>query len=148
MQINIYTDGACKGNPGHGSWAFIVYIDGQKKESFGDYDPNTTNNKMELTAILQALQYIFHNNLNEGSTITIFSDSKYCLNSINMWMDGWARKNWKDVKNPELMKAIYDLKNKLPGISYQYIEAHSGKAGNEDVDALCNEIIKRQHKLS
>lgn len=141
--IEIYTDGACRSNnrPGRqlGSWAVIILKNNETKDSFGGYEKLTTNNQMELTAILQALQYIEHNNLNDE--ITIYSDSAYCINSINLWMDGWNKRNWTNVKNVELLKPIFLLKNKLNNVKYNHIRGHNGNHGNELADKLCNSIL-------
>jgi ribonuclease HI len=94
---------------------------------------------MELMAILNALQYVEHNNIKDE--VIIYSDSAYCINAINMWMDGWNKRNWKNVKNLEILKLIYILKNKLNNIKYIHIRGHSGNYGNELADKLCNSIL-------
>lgn len=141
--IEIYTDGACRSNnrPGKqpGSWAVIVLKNNETKESFGGYEKLTTNNQMELMAILHALQYVDHNNIDDE--VTIYSDSMYCINSVNLWMDGWSKRNWKNVKNIELLKPIFLLRNKLKNIKYCHVRGHTGNRGNELVDQLCNSIL-------
>lgn len=141
--IEIYTDGACRSNnrPGKqpGSWAVVILKNNEIKDSFGGYEKLTTNNQMELTAILQALQYIDRNKLNDE--IVIYSDSMYCINAINLWIDGWSKRNWKNVKNIELLKPIFLLKNKLNNIKYSHIRGHTGNYGNELADKLCNSVL-------
>jgi ribonuclease HI len=139
MTIEIYTDGSCKGNPGKGSWAMIVFQDKKIIDQFGDFDPSTTNNKMELTAILQALQYIKHKNIKDD--VIIHSDSEYSVKSINLWIDGWIKRHWKNVKNTEILKPISVLKNELQNVKYVHVRGHNGDYGNELVDKLCNDII-------
>lgn len=143
MTIEIYTDGSCKGNPGKGSWGVIIFQDKKIIDQFGDFDSSTTNNKMELTAILQALQYVKHKNITDD--VTLFSDSEYSIKSINLWMDGWKKRFWKNVKNTEILKPISVLKDELPNIKYVHVRGHSGDYGNELVDKLCNDIIDK-HK--
>jgi ribonuclease HI len=143
MTIEIYTDGACRlnnlvGNQ-PGSWAVNILKNNKLTDSFGGYEKSTTNNQMELMAILNALQYVEHNNIKDE--VIIYSDSAYCINAINMWMDGWNKRNWKNVKNLEILKLIYILKNKLNNIKYIHIRGHSGNYGNELADKLCNSIL-------
>jgi ribonuclease HI len=144
MKIEIYTDGACRGNGATnalGAWAYIVYIDGVKKDTIGRTEKGTTNNKMELTSILQAMQYIQHNNLYERNQITIYSDSQYSINSVTLWANGWKKKNWKGVKNTEIIIPIYELYTQMPNIKFQHVRGHSGNSGNEEVDRLCNLLM-------
>ena len=102
-----YTDGACKGNPGPGGWAFVE-LDNIGKDlvgfNYADNIPNTTNNRMELTAILAVCEVIGQSILYEkGMTYIIYSDSAYCVNLINSWMWSWARNNWRTTKNEEIL---------------------------------------------
>ena len=106
--VIIYTDGACKGNPGVGGWGAILEYKDKNKKIYG-YDENTTNNRMELTAAIRALDV-----LKEKSKVIIYTDSKYVLNGITIWIDGWKKNNWKnsnkkEVKNIDLWKLIDKL---------------------------------------
>lgn len=139
--IVIYTDGSCLGNPGPGGWAFIVI---QKQiKSFQGNDKETTNNKMELTAVKEALIYV---KSKKKKNCVIYSDSKYLIDGITKWMEGWKKRNWYNVKNPELWKEI-DLLNSKLNVSYEWVKAHNGDKYNEMVDQLARsqaELIKSQ----
>lgn len=144
MKINIYTDGACRGNQfreNFGAWAYLIdynnkaYMTGQSS-----IIQNTTNNIMELTAVIKALEYL--TNITDPKTkITVYSDSTYIVMGINVWYKGWIKKNWKDVKNVELWKRLLELQNNFYNITFQHIPGHSGNTGNEYVDKLCNEVM-------
>ena len=128
--ITIYTDGACSKNPGgFGGWG--VYIqEGEEKIFLSGGSPCTTNNKMEMLAVIEALKYY-----KTESDITIYSDSIYVVKGITEWMDGWKKKNWKNVKNLELWKEIDSL-NKFHSVTWSHVKAHSGIEGNEIADKL------------
>ena len=134
--INIYADGGCRGNPGPGGWGVTLSYKGQHKELYGG-DPQTTNNRMELMAAIQALEA-----LTKPCTVKLHSDSSYVLKGITEWMPNWKKKNWKTaanqpVKNVELWQRL-DSAIGHHQITWQWVKGHSGDAGNERADALAN----------
>ena len=143
--ISIYTDGACKGNPGEGGWgAFIEYSD-EKVKLYG-YEKDTTNNRMEIIAAIEALRFI-----KVQSDIIIYTDSKYLMNGINTWIHGWKKNNWKtssnkDVKNIDLWKIIDEL-NSNHSIEWVWVKGHSGNPGNEMADELANFAITSKGEI-
>ncbi|MDC3119398.1 ribonuclease HI [Candidatus Pelagibacter sp.] len=135
--IKIYTDGSCLTNPGDGGWAAIINIDGEIKKISGN-EKNTTNNRMELMAPINALKYI-----NSKDPIEIFTDSKYVKNGITDWINTWVLNNWKtsnkeDVKNKDLWIELYKLNQSL-NVKWNWIKAHAGDTLNEEVDILAKE---------
>ncbi len=134
--LNIYTDGACKGNPGIGGWGAILEYGRTKKEIKG-YSINTTNNIMELTAVIKALEC-----LNRKCKIVITTDSNYVKNGITDWIKSWKNNGWKTakkspVKNKELWVELDQLVQKH-NISWNWVKGHSGDPGNERADELAN----------
>ena len=135
--IKIYTDGSCLTNPGDGGWAAIINIDGEIKKISGN-EKNTTNNRMELMAPINALKYI-----NSEGQIEIFTDSKYVKNGISEWINTWVLNNWKtskkeDVKNKDLWIELYKLNQSL-NVKWNWVKAHAGDTLNEEVDMLARE---------
>ena len=135
--IKIYTDGSCLTNPGDGGWAAIINIDGEIKKISGN-EKNTTNNRMELMAPINALKYIY-----SKDPIEIFTDSKYVKNGITEWINTWVLNNWKtsnkrDVKNKDLWIELYKLNQSL-NVKWNWIKAHAGDTLNEEVDILAKE---------
>ncbi len=126
--IEIYTDGACKGNPGKGAWAAIIIQEGNKTRLSGSLE-NTTNNQMELTAVIRALE-----TLEPGQTATVFSDSQYVINSIT--------RNWKRNLNLELWRRL-DLITKDLTLTWKWVKGHSGHPLNEEADQLANEEVEK-----
>ena len=127
--LYIWTDGSCLRNPGPGGWAAILrYKDVEKAISGGN--PDTTNNQMELTAVIKALQL-----LKKTSNIDITTDSQYVINGITKWIYGWKKKNWKNVKNIELWKEL-DTEVAKHTIKWNWIKGHTGHAENEKCDDL------------
>ncbi len=134
--VQIYTDGACRGNPGIGGWGASLNYNGKRKEIYGG-EPETTNNRMEMTAVIEALKA-----LKEPSDLTINSDSKYVLNGINEWLPNWKKRNWKTasrkpVKNVDLWQAL-DALTQAHTIEWVWVKGHSGNLGNERADELAN----------
>ena len=146
MKLKIYTDGACSGNPGKGGWAAIILI-GKNQSSISGSENNTTNNRMEITAAINAIK-----SLKIKSNVVIHTDSKYLMNGINDWINNWKNNNWKtstkkDVKNVDLWKAIDDLSSEHT-IKWNWVKGHSGNPGNEMADDLANlAILKKSEKL-
>ena len=132
--IEIYTDGSCLQNPGNGGWAAIINYEGNIKKISGS-EKNTTNNRMELLAPINALKQVERN-----KEIQIYTDSQYVKLGITEWINTWVKNNWQtskkeDVKNKDLWIELYDLNNSL-NIKWIWIKAHSGNALNEEVDLL------------
>ena len=135
--IKIYTDGSCLSNPGNGGWAAIININGEIKKISGK-EKNTTNNRMELIAPINALK-----NMSPTDPIEIFTDSKYVKNGITEWINTWVLNNWKtskkeDVKNKDLWVELYKLNDSL-NIKWSWVKAHAGDTLNEEVDMLAKE---------
>jgi len=135
-KIEIYTDGACRGNPGPGGWG-VLMISGTHSKSMHGGTPDTTNNRMELTAAIKAL-----NTLKKSSKVTLFTDSKYVMDGINkyikVWKDkGWKKSNNKKVKNKDLWQAL-DQATSNHDISWEWVRGHTGDPGNEEADRLAN----------
>ena len=139
--ITIYTDGACSGNPGVGGWG-VVIIDDNKNETFlNGGDNHTTNNKMELTAAIQALK-TFENK----SKITLITDSKYVKDGIQYWIENWKKNGWKTaakkpVKNKELWIELDELIVRH-NITWEWVKGHSGNTHNEKADYLARRYIE------
>ena len=132
--IKIYTDGSCLSNPGNGGWAAIIKMNGEIKKISGN-EKNTTNNRMELMAPINALK-----NINSKDPIEIFTDSKYVKNGITGWINTWVLNNWKtskkgDVKNKDLWIELYKLNQSL-NVKWNWVKAHAGDTLNEEVDML------------
>jgi len=140
MAIEIYTDGACSGNPGIGGWGvWLRYKDHDKKLKGAEL--NTTNNKMELTASIRALQTLKSNNI----TVDLYTDSKYVIQGINEWIDAWKKKDWKTtnkkpVKNVDLWKQLDTLNQKF-SVNWYWVKGHSDDPGNDMADRLANEAM-------
>ena len=132
--IKIYTDGSCLKNPGNGGWAAIICTDNEVKKISGS-EKDTTNNRMELMATINALKEV-----NSEDLIEIYTDSKYVKNGITDWIHNWIKNNWKtsnkeDVKNKDLWVQLHDLNNSSK-IKWNWIKAHAGNPLNEEVDLL------------
>jgi ribonuclease HI len=131
--LEIYTDGACSGNPGPGGWgAVMLYGKYEKRISGGEKD--TTNNKMELFAAIQGLKSVTRNDIK----IKVYTDSTYVLKGITEWISGWKKKNFKDVKNVELWKELDAISSKF-SIEWNWVKAHNGNKYNEIADTLARE---------
>ena len=138
-QVIIYTDGACRGNPGPGGWGALVRFDSVEKEIFGG-QANTTNNQMELSAAIEGLSI-----LTEPCNVELFTDSKYVMDGITQWIQNWKKNNWrtaakKDVKNKELWQKLDKLIAQHQ-VQWRWVKGHSGDAGNEAADLLANKGI-------
>ena len=139
--IDVYTDGACFGNPGPGGWAFIYYFDNLRYEISGGCK-NTTNNRMELFAVIKALE-----NTYRFEKIRIFSDSKYVVDGATKWIIKWRKNNWHNSKKLQIKN--FDLWSRIDAllinknISWKWVKAHAGNPLNEEVDILAkNEAAK------
>lgn len=139
MRVEIYTDGACRGNPGPGGWAALLSHAGREKELSGA-EPLTTNNRMELTAVIRALE-----TLKRPVEARLFTDSEYVRRGITEWLPRWKARGWrtadrKPVKNQDLWMAL-DALAAVHRIEWRWVPGHAGVPGNERVDALANRAI-------
>lgn len=138
-EVEIYTDGACRGNPGPGGWGVWLKYAELEKELFGG-EQETTNNRMELMAAIQALEV-----LNQSCAIKLHSDSKYVLQGITEWMENWKKRGWKTaakkpVKNEDLWRRL-DIAMQRHDVNWTWVKGHSGNVGNEKADQLANRGI-------
>ncbi len=134
--IEIYTDGACRGNPGKGGWGALLIAGKHRKEMHGG-ENDSTNNRMELTAAIEAL-----NALKKRSRVVLHTDSKYVMDGINEWMPNWKKRGWKTaakkpVKNKDLWQAL-DEAAARHDIDWRWVKGHDGNPGNERADELAN----------
>lgn len=151
MKYYIYTDGACQPNPGEGGWAFILFSETHPKSRIikSGYEQKTTNNRMEITAVLEGLKY-FNGLKEESDSALLFSDSKYLVNGITLWMDGWARNGWrkkdkKPVMNDDLWREIHNLMKNME-VDCKHVKGHSGHQENEECDVLAVKEIAEHQK--
>ena len=138
-KVIIYTDGACRGNPGPGGWGALIQFDSAEKEIFGG-QAKTTNNQMELIAAIEGLL-----TLKESCKVDLFTDSKYVMDGMNQWIQNWKKNNWrtaakKDVKNKELWQKLDELTS-FHQVQWYWVKGHSGDIGNETADLLANKGI-------
>ena len=136
-KINIYTDGACKGNPGPGGWGVYIKFNNEEKDLYGG-NPETTNNQMEMQAALEALKYL----KDEDEAIKLYTDSNYLRQGITDWIHKWKLNNWrtaakKPVANRDLWIEISDLNEKM-NVEWNWVKGHAGDPGNERADQLAN----------
>lgn len=134
--VEIFTDGACKGNPGTGGWGALLRFGGQEKELFGG-EANTTNNRMELLAVIRALE-----SLNRRCRVQVHTDSQYVQKGISEWIHGWKRRGWKTadnspVKNADLWRQLDALASQHE-VEWRWVRGHAGHVENERADALAN----------
>jgi ribonuclease HI len=148
-ELVIYTDGGCSGNPGPGGWAYALAPEGREDAVTGSgHDRYTTNNKMELTAVIEALTYAA--SLGQGAVLPvhIHTDSQYVKNGITTWIFGWMRNGWqtsakKPVKNRELWIELKRVSDTLP-VQWHWVKGHSGVALNE----LCDALVREQTQIA
>lgn len=140
-KTGVFTDGSCEGNPGPGGWGFVWVEDDRIRAEDSGHDPATTNNRMELTALIHAYRA-----LPEDARVTIYSDSEICVKTVNEWAAGWERNGWKrktgPIKNLELVQELYALARRHPHVALRWIRAHDGSRWNEYVDALANAFMR------
>lgn len=137
MSIKVYTDGACKGNPGPGGWGVYIQSNEDEKELYGG-NPETTNNQMEMQAALEALKHL----KDKDEVIELYTDSNYLRQGITEWIHKWKKNNWrtaakKPVANRDLWKEISDLDEKM-NVKWNWVKGHAGDPGNERADELAN----------
>lgn len=138
-KVEIYTDGACRGNPGPGGWGVLLIYQDTKKTLYGGAQ-DTTNNRMEMQAVIEALKA-----LKSECEVNLYTDSKYVMDSVNKWLPGWKKRGWqtsnkKPVKNKDLWE-ILDIATKEHKIEWHWVKGHTGNPGNEKADALANRGI-------
>ncbi len=139
-RVRIYTDGACKGNPGPGGWGVLLKSGAREKELFGGA-PETTNNRMELTAVIRALEA-----LKRACEIDLYTDSQYVQKGVSEWLADWKRRGWrtagkKPVKNADLWRRLDELAREHR-IAWHWVKGHAGHAENERADQLANRGVK------
>ena len=140
MIVNLYTDGACKGNPGPGGWGVVIIKNGKPVDEIYGGELNTTNNRMELLAVIHGL-----NNIAEAETVRVNTDSMYVKNGITSWINKWVENGWKtaakkDVANKDLwieLQSIVETRD----VKWNWVRGHSGDAGNERADLLANKGV-------
>ncbi len=141
-QDGIFTDGGCDPNPGAGGWAFVHVEGGEIVAQGSDCERLTTNNRMEMTAIIEALK-----SLPKTAQVTIHSDSDLCVKTLTIWAKSWKANGWKkktgEVKNLDLVMEAYDLLHAHPHVKMQWVRAHDGTRWNEYVDALAGAALRR-----
>ena len=137
MSVEIFTDGACSGNPGPGGWAALLRYKGVEKEISGG-ELETTNNRMEMMAVIEALAA-----LKKPSTVNLYTDSQYVQKGVTEWMDGWKAKGWKKVKNIDLWQRI-DSEVARHKVTFHWVRGHDGHVENERVDKLAVAAIPKR----
>lgn len=138
--VEIYADGACKGNPGRGGWGALLVYNGRERELFGG-EAATTNNRMELTAVIRALEA-----LNRPCRIRFYTDSQYVQKGISEWIHNWKRRGWKTadkqpVKNEDLWRRLDELAGQH-AVEWHWVKGHAGHPGNERADRLANRGVE------
>lgn len=140
-RTGVFTDGSCDPNPGAGGWGFVWVEDDEIVREAHGADPSTTNNRMELTALIEAFKA-----LPEDAEVTVHSDSQLCVNTINEWAAGWKERGWRrksgPIKNLELVKELYALAGRHPRVTLKWIKAHDGSRWNEYADALASTFLR------
>ena len=148
MSYVLHTDGGCAPNPGPGGWAFVLEGGTEPVERFGG-EPASTNNRMELTAVIEGLQAVIAMSENQSPTVELIGDSQYVLKGLMEWMPGWKANNWtrkvsgrrKPVLNEDLWRRLDELKSEV-ALSVTWVKGHSGHAGNERCDLLVKDGIR------
>jgi len=140
-RVEIYTDGACKGNPGPGGWGVVLRFGEQVKELFGG-QANTTNNRMELTSAIEALKA-----LRRPVSATIYTDSQYLIKGLEQWLPAWKARGWQTAgKQPVKNRDLWELLDQLASehqLSWHWVKGHAGNPGNTRADALANQGVER-----
>ena len=145
-KIRIYTDGGCSGNPGPGAWAYIL-LEPEGETQDARFVPGTTNNRMELQAVIESLQAVRQRPDSASAQIELFTDSRYVKNGISDWIHNWIRNGWKTrskkpVKNQDLWRQLMSLSSTM-NIRWRWLQGHAGDRYNETCDRLVQEAIKK-----
>ncbi len=139
----VFTDGSCEGNPGPGGWGVVWVEDDEIVAKRSGTDPSTTNNRMELTALIAAYEL-----LPADAELTVYSDSQLCVKTVNEWAEGWRRRGWRrksgPIANLELVQRLYALSLERPKVRLEWIRAHDGSRWNEYADALSNAFMRER----
>jgi ribonuclease HI len=139
-KTGVFTDGSCEGNPGPGGWGFVWVENDEIVREKSGRDPATTNNRMELTALIEALR-----SLPTDAETTVYSDSQLCVKTVNEWAAGWERRGWKrktgPIANLELVQGFYALAKAHPRVRIEWIRSHDGSRWNEYADALASRYL-------
>ena len=140
-KTGVFSDGSCEGNPGPGGWGIVWVEDDRVVEEQSGTNPSTTNNRMELAALIAAYKM-----LPEDSRVTVYSDSQLCVKTVNEWAAGWEKRGWRrksgPIANLELVRELYALANAHTGVTLQWIRAHDGSRWNEYADALASAYMR------
>lgn len=141
-KTGVFTDGSCEGNPGPGGWGYVWVEDDAIVAQASGRESATTNNRMELTALIEAYKA-----LPEGKAIRVYSDSQLCVKTVNEWASGWERRGWRrksgPIANLELVRELYALAKSRPHARLTWIRAHDGSRWNEYADALAAQYLLR-----
>jgi ribonuclease HI len=141
-KTGVFTDGSCEGNPGPGGWGMVWVEDDRIVAERHGHDPATTNNRMELTALIAAYEL-----LPADAELCVYSDSDLCVKTINEWAAGWERRGWKrktgPIANLALVQRLYSLARAHPKVKLRWIKAHDGSRWNEYADALSTSYLRR-----
>ncbi len=139
-KTGVFTDGSCEGNPGPGGWGLVWVEEDEIVAEENGVDGSTTNNRMELTALIHAYE-----RLPEDAELTVYSDSQLCVRTVNEWAEGWERRGWKrksgPIANLELVKKLCALAAAHPRVALRWIKAHDGSRWNEYADALASAYL-------
>ncbi len=140
-RTGVFSDGSCEGNPGPGGWGVVWVEDGRIVAEKHGSDPDTTNNRMELTALIEAYRM-----LPRDAEVPVYSDSQLCVRTVNEWAPGWEQRGWRrkggPIKNLELVRELYALAAAHPKVELRWIAAHDGSRWNEYADALATSYLR------
>lgn len=141
-QVDVFTDGACKGNPGPGGWGALLRMGRHEKELSGG-EPQTTNNRMEMTGVIKALSALV-----EPCQVTVYTDSRYVIDGMTKWIDGWKKRGWinaskQPVKNADLWHDLIAAVGRH-SVTWQWVKGHAGHPENERVDQLASDAAEQQ----
>lgn len=143
--VTIYTDGACRGNPGPGGWGAVLHYNGHERQLSGG-ETMTTNNRMELTAAIMALEALRH-----PCRVTLYTDSTYVKQGLTQWLPGWRARGWRTAaRKPVKNKALWQRLDQAAGrhqVDWRWVKGHAGNAGNEMADQLANQGLE-QHQAN
>jgi len=143
-ETGVFTDGAAEGNPGPGGWGAVLVVDGEVVEEKMGSDPHTTNNRMELTAMIAGLEM-----LPPDAEVSVFTDSKLIVDTLTSWAKGWQARGWRrksgPIANLELVQRAFEMYEQRPGVVVKWIQAHSGYRWNEYADALATSYRRDIH---